>query len=116
MNWRKWNRFNRAWGFVFDSTSPRQAPIFEEFEEVKAALQALYDSGKFEGDDWGSFVVDALFIVHSKEFRQAWLRDQRFDKCLCSHEKIDHIYGEGPCRPGYECSCEAYRFAAVGSK
>jgi hypothetical protein len=28
--------------------------------------------------------------------------------CVCGHKKIDHIYEEGACRPGFICSCPRF--------
>ncbi len=29
-------------------------------------------------------------------------------RCHCGHEKIQHIYGDGACRPGFVCDCPEY--------
>jgi hypothetical protein len=30
-------------------------------------------------------------------------------KCVCGHEKRDHIYEEGACRPGSNCGCSGFQ-------
>lgn len=34
-------------------------------------------------------------------------------RCLCGHEQAEHVYGEGPCRPGRVCArwCSEFRQA-----
>lgn len=33
---------------------------------------------------------------------------ESYAKCKCGHNKSDHIYEEGACRPGFVCECKQY--------
>lgn len=37
-------------------------------------------------------------------------------KCVCGHEKRQHIYEEGACRPGFRCKEACRRFRPVAPK
>lgn len=38
-------------------------------------------------------------------------RTKQEKTCLCGHQRSDHIYEEGACRPGYPCNCQTFTAA-----
>lgn len=71
---------------------------------------------------------DATFIAHAREdipyllaeverLRAALDTEKEANVsesvCLCGHRKIDHIYEEGACRPGYVCALSCDEFTPV---
>lgn len=38
---------------------------------------------------------------------------KRTDRCVCGHERIQHIYEEGACRPGFVCEKKCEQFIDI---
>ena len=48
-------------------------------------------------------VLNVAQIVAAKE------KDPN-ERCECGHKRIEHVYEEGACRPGYKCADQCIRF------
>lgn len=86
-------------------------------DRIAAALRAWDEdpTNTARGGEWYTLSADDIASLVARSIVGVATNPPMIMKagaCRCGHVMSKHVYNEGPCRPGFRCSCTRYRDAA----
>lgn len=96
----------RAFKKELRDTFAHQAMIFIDATKIKSASE---DQGKAIIDETIEEAVEMAVNSFVKYMFSDTPAVAEAD-CTCGHARLQHIYGDGACRPGYECAFRCENF------